>query len=144
GSYLPLSQHGYSFAPTGEPYSQGWYIEDYVFTGLGDLDEHNGRCCVTPEYPGGTYAYFTPLDVNYQNDFPYSIGNTYYGVVTGGTTNDNFQRTVTIPPSDVVYDTGDCTLGTWVRAQKITAAPDGQANAHFGTDVAIIGDQAFV
>lgn len=37
----------------------GTFGEDYEFVpGLGDLDEANGRETVTPEYPGGTYAYF--------------------------------------------------------------------------------------
>ena len=26
------------------------------------LDENNGRFCVTPEYPNGTYAYFATFD----------------------------------------------------------------------------------
>ncbi|AUG51671.1 YHYH protein [Thalassospira marina] len=37
----------------------GTFGEDYEFVaGLGDLDEANGRETITPEYPGGTYAYF--------------------------------------------------------------------------------------
>lgn len=59
----------------------GTYIEDYIFqVGLGDLDQFNGRNCVTPEYPGGTYAYFVtvdPFDTNLPR-YPYVIGPTYY------------------------------------------------------------------
>ena len=41
----------------------GTYVEDYEYiAGLGDLDEHNGRTCNTPEYPNGTYAYFVTVD----------------------------------------------------------------------------------
>lgn len=37
----------------------GAFIADYEFVeGSGDLDECNGRHCVTPEFPQGTYAYF--------------------------------------------------------------------------------------
>ncbi|WP_082114207.1 YHYH protein [Kiloniella litopenaei] len=37
----------------------GSFIQDYEYRrGFGDLDECNGRFCVTPEYPEGTYAYF--------------------------------------------------------------------------------------
>ena len=37
----------------------GAFVEDYeYFAGLGDLDECNGRFCVTPEFPEGIYAYF--------------------------------------------------------------------------------------
>jgi hypothetical protein len=41
------------------PLSAGSFIEDYAyFESLGTLDEYNGRFCITPEYPEGTYAYF--------------------------------------------------------------------------------------
>ncbi|MCB1228953.1 MAG: YHYH protein [Verrucomicrobiae bacterium] len=37
----------------------GAFVQDYEYVeGGGDLDECNGRFCVTPEYPEGTYAYF--------------------------------------------------------------------------------------
>ena len=46
------------------------------------LDRHNGRFCVTPEYPDGTYAYFATLDENNQPAYPYFLGNTLYGDLT--------------------------------------------------------------
>jgi len=54
---------------------------------LGDLDVHNGRFCVTPEYPNGTYAYFATVDENWNSKFPYVI-HSYYGVVEA----DNFAQ----------------------------------------------------
>lgn len=37
----------------------GTFVADYEYVeGLGDLDECNGRECLTPEFPDGTYAYF--------------------------------------------------------------------------------------
>ena len=43
--------------PGGE--YDGAFVQDYEFVeGVGDLDECNGRFCVTPEFPEGTYAYF--------------------------------------------------------------------------------------
>ncbi len=37
----------------------GAFVQDYEFVaGKGHLDECNGRTCVTPEFPSGTYAYF--------------------------------------------------------------------------------------
>ncbi|PQO44087.1 YHYH protein [Blastopirellula marina] len=37
----------------------GTFLADYQFvSGQGDLDECNGRYCVTPDFPEGTYAYF--------------------------------------------------------------------------------------
>jgi hypothetical protein len=73
--------------PPGAPL--GAYMEDYEYVqGLGDLDEHNGRFCITREYPNGTYAYFTTLDwvtdhygTSIKPVFPYVIGTAYYGEV---------------------------------------------------------------
>ena len=55
----------------------GALMQDWEYVeATGDLDIHNGRFCVTPEYPNGTYAYFVTVD---QNDvsitkFPYILG----------------------------------------------------------------------
>lgn len=44
-------------APDGK--YDGTFVRDYEFVaGSGDLDECNGRQCVTLEFPEGTYAYF--------------------------------------------------------------------------------------
>ena len=37
--------------PTG--YSAGFFVEDHVYNGTGDLDIHNGRFGKTPEFPNG-------------------------------------------------------------------------------------------
>ncbi|MDF1657569.1 MAG: YHYH protein [Verrucomicrobiales bacterium] len=51
------SRPGGSNAPSGG--YDGAFFEDYEFIpGSGDLDECNGRFCITPDYPDGTYAYF--------------------------------------------------------------------------------------
>jgi hypothetical protein len=63
-------------------YSIGYFREDYEFiaTAATDvLDEHNGRFCVTPEYPNGTYAYFATVDSNWNSAYPYAVGPTFYG-----------------------------------------------------------------
>ena len=39
-------------------FAEGYFEEDYRFTDSGDLDEYNGRWCITPEFPEGVYAYF--------------------------------------------------------------------------------------
>jgi YHYH protein len=45
-------------APTSQ-YKLGTFEQDYEYvSGLGDLDECNGRYGVTPEFPSGTYHYF--------------------------------------------------------------------------------------
>lgn len=69
----------------GGMYALGAYIEDFDFDSTyGDLDEHNGRVCVTPDYPSGTYAYFVTIDSLLNPVFPYTLGLTYYGIVPGG------------------------------------------------------------
>ncbi len=58
----------------------GGYQEDFEYVpGLGDLDDHNGRFCITPEYPLGIYAYFVTLDSTLTPVYPYAIGQTFYG-----------------------------------------------------------------
>tara|TARA_B110000459_G_C16604797_1_gene492978 strand:- start:1191 stop:2534 length:1344 start_codon:yes stop_codon:yes gene_type:complete len=65
-------------------YFNGYFKEDYTFVshpGNPDyLDEHNGRFCVTPEYPAGIYCYFATVDANWNSTYPYAVGPTFYGV----------------------------------------------------------------
>ncbi|MBX7208599.1 MAG: YHYH protein [Verrucomicrobiaceae bacterium] len=80
-------------------YKLGHYIEDYDFRGdLGqiqttgatirdyDLNEQNARFCVTPDYPAGTWAYFTTINADGTPAYPYTTGRQYYGSPTGGGT----------------------------------------------------------
>ncbi len=64
-------------------YPLGYFREDYEFvshTSEADyLDEHNGRFCVTPEYPNGIYCYFATVDEDWNSAYPYLVGPTYYG-----------------------------------------------------------------
>jgi hypothetical protein len=72
-------------------YPLGRYMEDNDYLGDHgyvpgvdfDLDEYNGRWCVTPEFPNGTYAYFVSISTNGTPTFPYNIGRAYYGSATG-------------------------------------------------------------
>ena len=61
-------------------FPMGIFVQDYEFADVGDLDTHNGRFCITPDYPNGTYAYFTTVSPEGTPVFPYVIGTTYYGV----------------------------------------------------------------
>lgn len=85
---LPANLQGPNVtADVGSQYELGHYLEDYEYLGdLGqtvgrhfDLDLHNGRFCVTPEFPEGTYAYFVSIEADGTPKFPYNIGRTYYG-----------------------------------------------------------------
>ena len=73
-------------------FPQGFFIEDYTYVKTIDeltLDENNGRYCVTPDYPFGTYAYFSTITPGELLDsdgpfegfkspvFPYLIGDSF-------------------------------------------------------------------
>lgn len=72
--------------PVSATYPLGYFREDYEFVahpGQTDyLDEHNGRFCITPEYPNGIYCYFATVDANWNSAYPYVVGPTFYGVKT--------------------------------------------------------------
>lgn len=85
-------------------YPLGYFREDYEFVshpGSADyLDVHNGRFCVTPEYPNGMYCYFATVDANWNSAYPYLIGPTYYGVVTGAKVNSVTESTTIYNPAN--------------------------------------------
>ena len=54
--------------PNRPSFPSGFFVEDYEYSGDGDLDANNGRFCTTPEFPTGTYAYFAT-----RNNFPYVL-----------------------------------------------------------------------
>lgn len=62
----------------------GYFKEDYEFIPHPNqeeyLDVHNGRFCITPEYPLGTYCYFATVDSNWNSAYPYFVGPTFYGI----------------------------------------------------------------
>jgi hypothetical protein len=73
-------------------FESGYFVDDYVFIGTGNLDEFNGRYCITPEFPNGIYAYFTTIIISTsgggQNipagvaipEYPYVIGPKFKDV----------------------------------------------------------------
>ena len=87
-----VRQYGVSAALSGPTVSTTYplsrYMEDNDYLGdLGQtqgvqfgLDEYNGRWCVTPEFPGGTYAYFVCISSNGAPVYPYNIGRAFYGL----------------------------------------------------------------
>jgi hypothetical protein len=86
-------------------YPLGRYREDYEFVahpGMEDyLDEHNGRFCVTPEYPNGTYAYFCTVDANHNSAYPYAVGPTFYGTKVAARVNTITEAVTTYTPNAV-------------------------------------------
>ena len=57
----------------------GSFIEDFAYRKTkGDLDEFNGRYCVTPDFPEGTYAYFLTFEDDALSTpaYPYIVGTS--------------------------------------------------------------------
>jgi len=87
---LAANQYGPAINAT---FLLGHYIEDFDYLGdLGftfgthfDLNEQNVRFCVTPEFPAGTWAYFTTINADNTPAFPYTTGRQFYGNPTGNT-----------------------------------------------------------
>ena len=71
--------------PVNTTFPLGYFNEDYEFVSHPGEDEymdiHNGRFCITPEYPNGTYAYFCTVDEQWNSAYPYAIGPTFYGSI---------------------------------------------------------------
>src|ERR1043165_3990233 len=88
-------------------YPIGYFREDYEYIPTSaatpdSLDIHNGRFCVTPEYPNGTYCYFATVDANWNSAYPYMIGPTFYGVWANA-------KVTTIPAGTTYYVPGSIT-----------------------------------
>lgn len=83
-------------------YPVGYFMEDYDFKGdlaafsyyegVGefddaehyDLNQYNVRFCVTPEFPDGTWAYFTNVDAAGAPIYPYNVAQQYFGDPSNG------------------------------------------------------------
>jgi hypothetical protein len=91
-------------------YPLGYFREDYEYLPTSAatpdyLDEHNGRFCITPEYPNGIYAYFCTVDANWNSAYPYAVGPTFYGVKNASKV-QNINETVTTYTSTTATNEG--------------------------------------
>ena len=101
-------------------YFLGYFREDYEFISHSEeyyLDEHNGRFCVTPEYPAGTYAYFATVDDNLNSAYPYAVGPSFYG---------NFENRIvtSITEETTLYEEVLNVSGTIFNQQNIKVFPN--------------------
>jgi hypothetical protein len=106
-------------------YSLGRYVGDYDYlgdrgqtqgpAGVFDLDQYNGRNCVTPEFPGGTYAYFVTINAAGNPAFPYMLGKQYYGTRNGTAQN------VTVPATGVteLFNGGTSLAESWSGSPSV-------------------------
>lgn len=82
-------------------YPLGYFREDYQYTANSSanpdyLDEHNGRFCITPEYPNGIYCYFATVNEKWNSTYPYVVGPTFYGIIAP-------MKVTTVPAGTSVY-----------------------------------------
>ena len=64
--------------PSTTSFPLGFFVDDYKFTGNGDLDRNNGRFVRTNQFPNGIYAYYATIEENTNKPkFPYFIGDSY-------------------------------------------------------------------
>lgn len=89
-------------------YPLGYFREDYEFIAHPDeqdyLDDHNGRFCITPEYPEGTYAYFATVDENWNSAYPYVVGPSFYGVYANRAVTSVTEATTVYTPTVAISD----------------------------------------
>ena len=117
GTVLPSNQWG---PPVSTAYPLGCFTEDYEpAVSNFDLDAHNGRFSVTPEYPDGIYAYFITIDSLGNPQYPYIIGSTYYGEVVPGN----------IPPGGHITISEPVTQYLPKLTAKIKVIPEGYYNS---------------
>lgn len=110
-----------------QQYPVGHYLQDNAYKGdLGlslyegegifdetahyDLNEYNVRFCVTPEFPEGTWAYFTNIEPDGTPAYPYNIARYYFGNPTGNSPNDVPGEAVVVfeggPKRELKFDGG--------------------------------------
>jgi len=119
---LPTGAVATQFGPAvSATYPLGDFMEDYKYiAGSGDLDTNNGRFCITPEYPNGTYAYFVTIDETLTPVYPYTLGLTYYGTVQSGNTGPGSGHNT--PPDSTIIYTGIASLAR--KQINITLEPN--------------------
>ena len=79
--------------PSLSKYPLGSFNNDYTYTHKsGTLDENNGRFCITPDFPQGTYAYFLTIDSNQVPQYPYILGENFYSLPVDSNYNSNINQ----------------------------------------------------
>lgn len=100
--------------PVNTTYPIGSFKEDYEYiahpTEPDYLDVHNGRFCITPEYPNGIYAYFCTVDANHNSAYPYIVGPTYYGNKTAAKVTTVTEATSTFILSNNEFSIDDTSI----------------------------------
>ena len=90
-SYSMVGQR--NAGPEENQWPLGSFTNDFIYAHKsGTLDQNNGRFCVTPDFPKGTYAYFITIDSNQVPQFPYIIGENFYSLPVDSNYNSNISQ----------------------------------------------------
>ena len=120
-SYQLKTTRGTGNVPSETSWPLGTFREDYEYVNHSSqsdyLDEHNGRFCVTPEYPNGIYCYFTTVDSNWNSAYPYAVGPTFYGVYQDRKVN-------LVDENTTVYDASLSTVESDLENKNIKIFPN--------------------
>jgi len=125
---LTATQYGPSVSTA---YELGHFSEDYDYLGdlgytqgsnstangstiLFDLNQYNVRYCKTPEYPNGTWAYFTTIKADGTPWYPYNVGRSYFGSPTGGASTTSVMSAET--SLTLYYKGSTSTVETWTAS----------------------------
>jgi hypothetical protein len=110
---------------SGTNHSLGFYAQDWLYQGdLGrtqgvttnfDLDEYNGRLCVTPEFTNATYAYFVTIDEDGDSVYPYLFAFQYYGIDSGGSV-------TTVPPNVTTSFVGGANVAQELATPRVATS----------------------
>ena len=96
-----------SNGPSLTQYPIGTFNNDYIYTHKsGTLDQNNGRFCVTPEFPQGTYAYFITIDSNQVPQYPYVLGENFYSLPVDSNYNSNITQDDIPKAAKKIYSAG--------------------------------------
>ena len=112
--------------PVSATYPLGYFREDYEYIATTSLtpdylDAHNGRFCVTPEYPNGIYCYFATVNASWNSAYPYVVGPAFYGVRSAAKITSITEPVTVYTPSTV----GIADLNTGQQYVNIFAVPAG-------------------
>jgi hypothetical protein len=140
GGLVKALKSGYALldSSTNRPtnFPNGFFVEDYIFVGDGDLDEYNGRFCITPEFPNGVYAYFSTINdssvessgifKNYRKPvFPYFIGNYYKSLpISGNFDAESNQDNIDLLKTDLLRNTNPYGLNQNNSSYDFIIQPD--------------------
>lgn len=141
GSSVVRLQSGYILnseridGPPVSVYSLGTFDEDYTWvpninSGKTYLDQNNGRFCVTPEYPQGTYAYFTTIDASGNPAYPYIIGKNYYSIPVDSNYNSKITQDE-LPRSAKILDFSEYVENGKDFSASISAIESGSIDSFF-------------